>query len=141
MSVATSNIAHFMEKMMTSLSRREFTKPVKRDTLKRSGHLCEASGAMYGLAVGQRCNAPLSYGVEFDHIVLDANSKDNSLENCAAVCKQCHKHKTARHDIPMAAKTLRQQDADRGIKRSASTFPCGRRSKFKKKVSGEVVLR
>jgi 5-methylcytosine-specific restriction endonuclease McrA len=95
--------------------RREFTKPVKRTALKRSGGLCEASGTWYGLDTGKRCNAPLSHGVEYDHIVLDANSKDNSLENCAAVCVRCHSIKTAKHDTPLAAKTLRQQDKASGI--------------------------
>lgn len=95
--------------------RRNFTRPTKREALRRSGLLCEAVGAMYGLRAAQRCNAPLSYGVEFDHVILDANSKDNSLENCAAVCKQCHKYKTRHHDTPLAAKTQRQQDKDRGI--------------------------
>jgi hypothetical protein len=36
---------------------------------------CEALGAMYGLPAGKRCNGNLAYGVNFDHIVLDANSK------------------------------------------------------------------
>jgi 5-methylcytosine-specific restriction endonuclease McrA len=98
------------------MARKEFTKKTQREAFARSGFKCEATGAMYGLAAGQRCNAELSYGVEYDHIVLDANSKDNSLENCAAVCIKCHKWKTANHDIPMAAKTVRQQDKARGIK-------------------------
>lgn len=95
--------------------RREFTKQTKRDSLKRSGMLCEAVGIWYGLDLGQRCNAPLSHGVQYDHVILDANSKDNSIENCAAVCVKCHKHKTAKHDVPTAAKTVRQQDKARGI--------------------------
>jgi cytochrome c553 len=101
----------------STMARREFTKAVKREALKRSGGLCEASGPWYGLAAGQRCNAPLAHGVQFDHIILDANSKDNSLENCAAVCLRCHGMKTAKHDTPLAAKTLRQQDAARGIRK------------------------
>jgi hypothetical protein len=55
--------------------------------------------------------------VEYDHIDLDANSKDNSLGNCAAVCIPCHRFKTAKHDTPKAAKTLRQQDKARGVTR------------------------
>jgi 5-methylcytosine-specific restriction endonuclease McrA len=98
------------------MSRREFTKKTQREAFTRSGFKCEATGAMYGLEPGNRCNADLAKGVEFDHIVLDANSKDNSLANCAAVCIPCHKHKTAKHDIPMAAKTVRMQDKARGIK-------------------------
>jgi 5-methylcytosine-specific restriction endonuclease McrA len=99
----------------------EFTKPVKREALRRSEHRCEAVGAMYGLPEGHRCNADLGYGVEFDHVVLEANSKDNSLENCAAVCVKCHKFKTTKHDTPLAAKTVRQRDKNDGIK-SRSTF-------------------
>lgn len=100
--------------------RNEFTKATKRDALKRSGGLCEAVGPMYGLPVGQRCNASLSYGVEFDHVILDANSKDNSLENCAAACIKCNRWKTAKHDIPLAAKTVRQRDKNAGIRKASS---------------------
>lgn len=116
--------------------RQEFSKPVKREALQRSGQQCEAVGAMYGLPVAQRCNAPLSYGVQFDHVILDANSKDNSLENCAAVCIRCHKWKSTKHDTPMAAKTVRQQDMALGIR-----GPSGFKSKYRKKVNGDVVLR
>lgn len=107
------------------MARREFSKKTQREAFQRSGFKCEAIGAMYGLPAGQRCNADLSYGVEYDHIVLDANSKDNSLENCAAVCIKCHKWKTANHDIPMAAKTVRQQDKARGIKTAPVRPICG----------------
>jgi 5-methylcytosine-specific restriction endonuclease McrA len=120
--------------------RREFSKQTKREALQRSEQKCEAVGTMYGLDAGKRCNAPLAYGVEFDHIVLDANSKDNSLENCAAVCIKCHRHKTAKHDTPMAAKTVRLRDKNDGIK-ARSSFPCSRDSKYKRKMNGEVVLR
>ena len=91
---------------------------------------------MYGIDLIGRCRAPLSYGVEFDHIILDANSKDNSLENCAAVCIKCHRWKSANHDIPLAAKTVRQQDKAAGI-RSPSRWP----SKWRRKMNGEVVRR
>lgn len=100
--------------------RAEFSKQTKREALKRSGLFCEAVGPMYGLSAVQRCNAPLGYGVEFDHIVLDANSKDNSLENCAAVCIKCHRWKSAHHDTPMAAKTVRMRDKASGIRKAPS---------------------
>lgn len=100
--------------------RAEFSKPTKREALRRSGGYCEAEGAMYGLDPDTRCNAPLGYGVEFDHVILDANSKDNSLENCAAVCVKCHRFKTRMHDIPKAAKTQRQQDKANGIKKPST---------------------
>lgn len=97
------------------MARREFTKATKREALKRSGGRCEAVGEWYALEKGERCFGFLSYGVQFDHIDLDANSKDNSLANCAAICPRCHRYKTAKIDIPKAAKTVRQQDKDQGI--------------------------
>jgi hypothetical protein len=111
------------------MSRKEFTKSTKRAALKRAGNgdsgnaTCEATGDWYGLPAGQRCTAALANGVEFDHIDLDANSKDNSLENCCACCPKCHRYKTTKHDIPLAAKTLRQQDKARGIRTKSRGFP------------------
>ena len=118
------------------MRRAEFSKATKREALNRSRGGCEAIGAMYGLGSFGRCMAPLSYGVEFDHIILDANSKDNSLENCAAVCIKCHKWKTANYDTPLAAKTLRQKDKAAGIKK-----PSQWQSKWRRKVNGQTVLR
>lgn len=103
--------------------RREFTKPTKRDALKRSCGMCEASGTLYGLENGHRCNAPLSGGVEFDHIVRACDGGDNSLSNCAAVCKVCHAHKSARFDIPQAAKGKRMSDKASGIKAKTQPIP------------------
>lgn len=88
--------------------RREFSAKTRKAALKRSEMRCEAVGAWYGLEAGTRCTNDLAYGVEYDHIILDANSKDNSLENCAAVCIRCHDLKTRMHDTPLAAKTVAQ---------------------------------
>lgn len=103
--------------------RREFTKATRREALTRSGGLCEATGPWYGHEPGHRCNANLAYGIAFDHIDLDANSKDNSLSNCAAVCIRCHGYKTAKRDIPLAAKTLRQRDKHLGIRKPKHNWP------------------
>lgn len=105
------------------MARNEFTKATKRATLARSEGRCEAVGAWYGLEPGCRCNAPLAAGVNFDHIDLDANSKDNGIGNCAAVCIPCHRHKTTHVDVPKAAKTLRQQDKARGIRKAPAKIP------------------
>lgn len=91
------------------MARREFSTATRKASLKRSGYRCEAVGAWYGLPEGQRCTANLAEGVEYDHLILDANSKDNSLENCRAVCPKCHRFKTSKIDVPTAAKTTRQQ--------------------------------
>lgn len=90
-------------------NRREFSTKTRKEALKRSGMVCEATGGWYGLPAGQRCVNDLAYGVEYDHVILDANSKDNSLENCAAVCPKCHSWKTRNRDTPTAAKTVRQE--------------------------------
>jgi len=89
--------------------RREFTAKTRKAALLRSGMRCEAVGAWYGLPAGERCQNDLAYGVQYDHVILDANSKDNSLENCAAVCPKCHAWKTQNRDTPTAAKTVRQK--------------------------------
>lgn len=121
------------------MSRAEFSKPTKRDALKRSGGVCEAIGAMYGLPPEQRCANKLAYGVEYDHVILDANSKDNSLENCAAVCPGCHHFKTTKHDVPMAAKTRRQQDKNNGIRRRVGRpLPGTKASGIRKRLNGVV---
>lgn len=96
-------------------TRSEFTKKTKREALKRSGFLCEAVGIMYGLGKDQRCNSELGNGIEYDHIVRAADGGDNSLDNCATCCKQCHKTKTAKFDVPQAAKTKRMSDKKNGI--------------------------
>jgi 5-methylcytosine-specific restriction endonuclease McrA len=119
----------------------EFSKPVKRAALKRSGGVCEATGEWYGLQLGQRCAAPLSHGVEFDHIILLAVSEDSSLENCAAVCPRCHAFKTRKRDIPVAAKTKRQGDKANGIRSRGPAMPGSRRSPWKKKIGGGVERR
>lgn len=125
------------------MTRREFSKQTKRDALKRSGGLCEATGTLYGLEPGQRCNAPLAYGVEFDHVILEANSHDNSLENCAATCKRCHGWKTRNHDTPMAAKTVRQRDKiGLGIRRKPGRpMPGSKASGIRKRMDGTVEKR
>ena len=118
------------------MSRREFTKATKRAALERSGGDCEAVGVWYGLPVRKRCSFDLGFGVEFDHIDLDANSRDNSLSNCAAVCIQCHRWKTTHRDIPLAAKTLRQQDKHLGIKGPKRPWPSRKFSQNRRPASG-----
>ncbi|MEX2739974.1 HNH endonuclease signature motif containing protein [Rhizobium mongolense] len=100
------------------MARAEFTRKTKQDALKRSGLKCEASGARYGLEEGQRCNCSLSLGVQYDHDVPDQLGGDNSLENCRAICVQCHKIKT-RGDIQQIRKSDRQRDKSSGVIRPA----------------------
>lgn len=125
------------------MARNEFAKKTQRAALLRSGGACEADGDIYGLGHGVRCGADMTRtGAEFDHINPDANSKDNSLENCAAVCPKCHLWKTVHRDRPLIAKTNHQQDKARGIKpRGHRPMAGSRDSKFKRKMNGQVERR
>lgn len=100
------------------MSRTEFSRKTKQEALQRSGYRCEASGPRYGFNEGQRCNCDLSLGVQFDHNVPDQLGGDNSLDNCMAVCVQCHKFKT-RNDVRQIRKSDRQRDKARGVIRPA----------------------
>lgn len=103
---------------MARSRRYEFSKQIKREALQRSGKLCEAIGPVYGLPPGQRCNAPLDGGVEFDHYPAPATDKgSDTLENCVAACKTCHRFKTSSYDVPMQAKGKRVSDKHLGIRR------------------------
>ena len=121
--------------------RQEFPKSVKREALKRSDFLCEGEGPLYGLAEGKRCNASLTHGVHFDHVNPDGNGGQPTLENCAAVCPDCHGFKT-KNDVARIAKMKRQRDRNQGIKRRKGPPMMGSRdSGWKKKLSGEVERR
>jgi hypothetical protein len=120
---------------------RTFSKQVKRAALERSGGKCEAKGELYGLPAQIMCGASLAYGVEFDHYILWANSRDSSLDNCLAVCPSCHRFKTANHDTPKAAKTVRQRDKHSGIRTTRNPLPGSKASKWKRKMDGSVVPR
>lgn len=108
------------------MPRSEFSKPTKREALKRSCGLCEAVGQLYGLPFGQRCNAPLSRGVEFDHYPIAATEPDSDgLENCVACCPTCHRFKTSHYDVPAQAKSKRVSDKHLGIRKSSSLQSAG----------------
>jgi 5-methylcytosine-specific restriction protein A len=129
--------------------RHEFSRQTKREALRRAGAgevgnaLCEAVGARYGLDPGQRCNAPLNHGVEFDHYPVPAGEKDSDvLDNCVACCKTCHKHKTRTYDIPMQAKDKRIRDRHQGIRqRSSAPMPGSKASGLRKRMNGAVERR
>lgn len=99
--------------------RHEFPQKIKRAARERSQGRCEASGEVYGLAPGHRCNAPLAgKSVEIDHYPLPATDKGSDvLENAVTCCVECHATKTAAYDVPMQAKGKRVSDRHLGIKR------------------------
>lgn len=122
------------------MSRTEFSRKTKQAALQRSGIKCEASGTRYGMEEGQRCNCSLSLGVQYDHDVPDQLGGDNSLENCRAICVQCHKIKT-RGDIQQIRKSDRQRDKRSGVVRPAGKIKsAGFQKTVKSKPEGKKQL-
>lgn len=85
--------------------RREFSKEVKRQALKRAAGKCEAEG----------CGAVHGVKFHFDHIIADGLGGEPTLENCAVLCHVCHDEKTRKHDVPRIAKMKRILDKHNGI--------------------------
>lgn len=112
------------------MSRREFSKQVKREALQRAAGQCE----------GEKCGALFGVKFHFDHVIADGLGGEPTLDNCAVLCHVCHNEKTRKHDVPLIAKTKRIQDRHNSIKKP-SRFPGSRNSRWKKKIDGRVVLR
>jgi 5-methylcytosine-specific restriction enzyme A len=87
------------------VSRREFSKPVKRKALRRANKRCEANG----------CGALFGVKFHFDHDIADGLGGEPTLENCKVLCHVCHNEKTRKHDVPLIAKTKRISDKHSGI--------------------------
>lgn len=106
--------------------RREFPAKIRAAAFQRSGGDCE------------NCTARL-YPAKFtyDHILPDWLGGEPMLGNCQVICSTCDKQKTHKEDQPRIAKTKRIRDKHIGAKPTSRSF----QSKFRKKVSGEVVLR
>lgn len=121
------------------MNRREFSASVKRAALDRAQGQCEAVGAVYELPPGSRCTEALSSGVEFDHYPIRAvDGGDNSLGNCVAVCRTCHRYKTRTFDIPMVAKSRRIRAKAATTWRPARRFSTNRMGPFRRRIDGTV---
>lgn len=95
------------------MSRREFSKAVKRDAFMRAAGYCE--GHPYG---GERCPVKLTRGrFHYDHEIPDALGGEPTLDNCRVLCVACHQDKTAKQDIPRIAKAKRISDREKGIRK------------------------
>jgi hypothetical protein len=126
--------------------RNNFTKATQREAFTRSKGICEchrlARAGVPGFSV-DGCGVQLGIGNTFyEHVNPDALSKDNSLDNAAALSRTCWKQKTATYDLPVIARTKRIEDDARGIKDPwKQKLPGGRTSFLKKKLNGQVVIR
>jgi 5-methylcytosine-specific restriction enzyme A len=111
--------------------RREFSRTTKALAFQRANGKCE----------GENCGARLTVGkFAYDHNNPDGLTGEPTLENCVVLCNACHSFKTKR-DVANIARAKRREARHIGAHRSANPLPCGKTSKWKKKMSGQVVLR
>ncbi len=90
------------------MSRREFSKQIKRQAFERAKGFCE----------GENCGAYLTPGkFAYDHVIADGLGGEPTLHNCAVLCSACHGEKTGKQDIPRIAKVKRIQDREKGIRK------------------------
>lgn len=88
------------------------------------------------------CGLPICVkGPEYDHRIPCALGGDNSLGNCVVMRKSCHDAKTREIDAKVIAKSRHVRAGHAKAKVSRSPLPGGRKSKWKKKLNGEVVPR
>lgn len=98
------------------MSRREFSKQVRRDAFLRAKGLCE----------GKECGARLTVGkFHYDHDIADGLGGEPTLENCMVLCVACHRTKTRTRDVPAIAKTKRIQDREIGIRKGPQIKSAG----------------
>jgi len=111
--------------------RREFSKQTKRQAFERSNGCCES------------CSAKLFAGkFRYDHIIPDGIGGEPILDNCQVICMACDASKTYGIDIPRIAKAKRISDRAKGIEKpSRGTWGAGSKTKWKRKLNGELILR
>lgn len=107
--------------------RREFSRKTRAAAFERCGGRC-------------KCTTLLVPG-QFEYHHADGDNQNASLENCQPLCKTCHDLITHKEQAPRRAKMKRQRDFHIGAKTTRRPLPCGRRSKWKKKLDGTVVSR
>lgn len=77
---------------------------------------------------------------EIDHIVARSFGGSDDWSNLRLLADECHKPKTAK-DVADLAKSNRVKAKSVGAWKPERPAPCGRKSKWKRKVGGKVVRR
>ena len=114
--------------------------------MKRSNLSPKARLSLFLTSCGtcQSCQSKIHPGQkwEIDHIIPLALGGDNSLKNLQILCKICHTLKTNRQDLTIIAKVKRLQTKHLGANTIAyKPIPGSKKSKWKKKITGEVLMR
>lgn len=96
--------------------RREFSAKVKLAAWQRSGGRCEEGRVPHMPEVG--CGRKLFTGdINYDHVDPDGLTGEPSLDNCAVLCRSCHKVKTTQHDVPAISRAKRRERSAAGIRK------------------------
>ena len=104
------------------MSRREFPARIKAAAALRAAGNCE------------RCTAKTGPGnIEYDHVIPDALGGEPTFENCAVLCRSCHRFITAKEDVPTIARAKRINR-----KHLNATAPRKRKMPYRK-FSGQIV--
>lgn len=77
---------------------------------------------------------------ECDHIVALINGGEHRESNLAPALKDKHREKT-KEDVAIKAKTYERRSSHLGIRESKTPMPFGRKSKWKRKMNGEIIPR
>lgn len=92
---------------------------------------------------GKDCGAiidPVRDRWEADHEIPVWMGGADEPPNLRPLCYRCHREKT-KSDVKAIAKSKRVRDRHFGVRVSKRPMPCGRNSRWKKKLDGTVVLR
>lgn len=118
-------------------TRQNFSLQTIKARLEHCGWRCEGK-----LPDGSRCLTIVTKGrFRCDHVVPDALGGTATFGNAQILCLQCDGVKTPR-DLVRIAKAKRLEVAEfRAKPKSLRPLPCGKRSPFKKRIDGTVVLR
>lgn len=60
---------------------------------------------------------------EYHHLIPAALGGDNSLTNCAVLCKKCHKHATKEETAPMVSRAKRIEEKRAGLRKPKYQWP------------------
>lgn len=91
------------------MSRSEFSKATKLARFEHAGGRCET------------CLQRITGVAEYDHLIEDTLTHDNSFENCRCVCKKCHSLKT-KANRPQVDKSRRIYEKRAGVRKPRSGF-------------------
>lgn len=86
--------------------RQEFSKKTRAEAFLRANGRCEGCGCL--LRPGR---------IHYDHDKPDAFGGKSVIENCRALCVECHARKTGEVDIPAIAKSNRRRARAAGIRK------------------------